>query len=333
MNVIYADNPDHGLYEGLTYLQTDGERQDSRNGAVLVAPGPVTTVYQDPRNRVSFAPVRDANPFFHLMEALWMLAGRNDVAFVEHYAARMREFSDDNLTLNGAYGYRWRNHFGVDQIQTIANDLRKDPNSRRAVLSMWDARQDLALAASGGLDVPCNTQAFFRVRSGKLEMTVCNRSNDIVWGCYGANVVQFSFLQEALAALIGIRAGAYYQVSNNYHAYIEREDTKKLLARRDELLRAAPFAMCVPLAIDAESAVFFEELPRVLSNTHGTRVRSTFLADVVLPMIEAHRAHKAGNTAAAIKQLAKTSIDWHVAGCDWLYRRLQRHVAKIEVSF
>jgi thymidylate synthase len=315
MYVVYANNPDHGLYNGIRLLREDGKRMDSRVGPVLVVPRPVTTVYPLPRDRVSLSPLRDANPFFHLMEAMWMLAGRNDVEFVAQYAARMKEFSDDGATLNGAYGYRWRTHFDMDQLHWIAEDLKRDPNSRRAVLSMWDPHTDIDLAIKGGKDVPCNTQAYFRLQpSNKLDMTVTCRSNDIVWGAYGANVVHFSVLLEAMAALIGCDVGVYYQVSNNYHAYIEREDTKKLFDRASELLELRPEMAHITI----EDTIFDE----IEGAWHGKSISDIFLKMVVQPMLLAHQEHKQGNTPDAISRLAGSRIDWHVAGTRWLERRL-----------
>jgi thymidylate synthase len=313
MYVVYASNPDQGLYNGLRLLHEEGRRMDSRVGPVIAAPRPVTTVYSTPRDRVSLSALRDANPFFHLMEAVWMLAGRNDVEFVAKYAARMSEFSDDGVTLNGAYGYRWRKHFDIDQLRWIAEDLKRDPNSRRAVLSMWDPRVDIDLAAKGGKDVPCNTQVYFRLQtSNLLDMTVTCRSNDVVWGAYGANVVHFSVLLEAMAALIDCGVGIYYQVSNNYHAYIEREDTKKLFARAHELLEPRPEMARVPI----EDSIFTE-----IDDTSGW-ASNFFLKTVVQPMLLAHNEHKQGDTKAALSRLAGSRIDWHVAGARWLERRL-----------
>jgi len=105
----------------------------------------------------------------------------------------------------------------------IEEELRKNPNSRRAVLSMWDASydgaNDLLKGMEGCKDVPCNTHAYFDVRGGRLNMTVCNRSNDAIWGAYGANVVHFSILQEYLANCLDVPMGVYRQFSNNLHAY------------------------------------------------------------------------------------------------------------------
>ncbi|KKK83371.1 hypothetical protein LCGC14_2794040, partial [marine sediment metagenome] len=144
MHVLDVRNVNEALPKMLQHLEERGERTSSRAGEVIVAPTPVTTVYRKPMERVLFSPLRDANPFFHLIEALWMLAGKRDVATLTHYVRRMSDFSDDGITFHGAYGYRWRNHFFHDQIEVVLELLKSKPHSRRAVIQMWDNPIDLS---------------------------------------------------------------------------------------------------------------------------------------------------------------------------------------------
>jgi thymidylate synthase len=169
-----------------------------------------------------------------------MLAGRNDVDSVAYYAKQMREYSDDGKTLNGAYGYRWRkaktNVLGsgvddgivydeIDQLAVIVNHLKAQTESRRAVLQMWNVEDDLLKIGSDldfmrgkeSKDVCCNLSVMFAVRKvntgpgdygdeyrSYLDMTVTNRSNDLIWGLLGANFVHFTILQEYMAARLGV---------------------------------------------------------------------------------------------------------------------------------
>jgi thymidylate synthase len=220
MKLIEAECVHVALPAACQLMSDQGEKRGSRNGSVLVLPEPLTTVYTCPEDRVLLWEERNANPFFHLMEALWMLSGRKDVDFVAKYAKQMREYSDDGITLNGAYGHRWRKHFnGRDQLSVIIEALARDPYDRRQVLSMWDGWGDPRAVEAGTKDVPCNLNALFNAGGGELDMTVFCRSNDLIWGCYGANAVHFSVLQEYLAAGIGIPIGTYTQISNNAHVY------------------------------------------------------------------------------------------------------------------
>lgn len=211
VNVAYAE-----LWPKLAVF---AEREKSRAGDVMVFPGPYLTTYDYPRERVLFDPDRDCNPVFHLMEAIWMLAGRNDVDFLLPFNARYVDYAEPNGVVHGAYGHRWIEAFGQNQITTIVEILRRDRNSRQAVLQMWDC--DLDLGQDDKRDRPCNTHAYFDLRGGVLNMTVCCRSNDMVWGAYGANVVHFSMLQEVIAHALGVHMGKYTQMSNNAHVYVD----------------------------------------------------------------------------------------------------------------
>src|SRR4051812_24359480 len=106
---IRVRNVAHALTIGINAMQWPEVRNVSPRGSpTLEYPEPVITHYARPLERVLFSPDRDANPFFHFFEALWMLAGRDDVEFLAALLPRMQEFSDDGVRLAGAYGYRWK---------------------------------------------------------------------------------------------------------------------------------------------------------------------------------------------------------------------------------
>ena len=112
MYVINAENVNDALDQGLRLMAAEGVAVPSRNGMTLELPAPVTTVYKNPAQRVLVSSARDANPFFHLMESLWILAGRDDVKFLSEFNKRMVDFSDDRTVFNAPYGYRLRKTFG-----------------------------------------------------------------------------------------------------------------------------------------------------------------------------------------------------------------------------
>ncbi|MHC4157178.1 MAG: thymidylate synthase [Planctomycetota bacterium] len=129
-----------------------------------------------------------------------MLAGRNDVEWLAYFNANIANYSDDGEKFHGAYGYRWRKHFEGDQLMDIARALKANHDCRRQVLQIWDACDDLGRCSK---DLPCNLTVHFQIGGTRirpvLNMTVFNRSNDVVWGAYGANAVHFSMLQEYMA--------------------------------------------------------------------------------------------------------------------------------------
>jgi len=101
MKVIEARNVHQALPKALRLLQLHGQPRPSRNGDVLVAPWPVTTVYEQPTERLTFWPQRDVNTAFLLAEALWMLQGRNDLGLPQRYIKDFGRYSDDGQTLLG----------------------------------------------------------------------------------------------------------------------------------------------------------------------------------------------------------------------------------------
>lgn len=324
MLVIRARNVNDAFHEAMWKIQMHSTEEDSRNGKVTVCLTPVTTVYARPWERMLFSAARDANPFFHVMEAMWMLAGQNDVRTVEYFAKNMSTFSDDSYTLNGAYGRRWRYHFDHDQILWAIQELRANPTSRRVVIGMWDPLTDPEQVIQGSLDVPCNTHIYFRIRDGFLDMTVCCRSNDVVWGCYGANAVHMSFLQEFVAQALGIEMGTYYQVSNNWHIYEQHYPLLKPLIDEDD-----PYVLYnlrhTPLLFGANPQVFLDELPDLLLGVRSAKYEgfsSPYINEVLVPLVYTWRAYKAKDRVGAT-DMATTIGDGAVslACLAWLNRR------------
>jgi thymidylate synthase len=220
MKVIVAANVCQALARGMTHLSQQGSYEESRAGKVLVSSEPVITETIYPDQRVLFSPVRDANPFFHLYEAIWMLAGHRDADSLIHFARDFQIYAEDDGMVHDAYGHRWRYSFGFDQLNHVVQMLRKDPTTRQAVIQMWDCGNAEDLKGNWKTR-PCNTHIYLRIYNGRLDLTVCCRSNDALWGCHGSNAVHFSVLQEYLAARIGVKIGAMFQLSNNYHAYMD----------------------------------------------------------------------------------------------------------------
>jgi hypothetical protein len=216
-------------------------RISPRGMETLEYKGTFVTEYERPLERVLFNPARDANPFFHFMEALWILAGRQDVEFLKQFSSNISNFSDDGKRFHAAYGQRMRNHFWspglrTDQLIGVIELLRKEPDTRRAVMCFWDPRTDLGVYTDIGFehvtskDIPCNDLLMFKLRDDELNLTVCCRSNDAVWGAYGANAVQFATILEFVAAAVGVKVGTYRQISDSFHIYTDNEAWKRVVS-------------------------------------------------------------------------------------------------------
>lgn len=328
MLVINARNVNDAWSQAQALIQEIGEESESRNGPVLVAPTPITTVYAKPVERVLWAAKRDANPFFHLLESLWMLAGRADVEWLAKILPRMADFSDNGKTFHGAYGYRWRNAFGADQLNPIIDALKKNPKCRRQVLQIWSARYDLGKDTK---DTPCNLTVNFQVRDRyngpELDMVVFNRSNDIVMGCYGANAVHFSFLHEYMAQRIGVGVGAYTQISCNWHAYVNTlgKMSDGSLGPVDDPYTTDPLYVApVPLVTPNAGSIFDHELKYFMRGIALEKMawRNQFFPSVAVPFYKAYiawRGKEKGVAADTIK--AMPQCDWKLAATAWMARR------------
>lgn len=302
--------------------------------------GPYITTYLRPRERVLFHPERDANPFFHFFESLWILAGRSDVDFLARYNPRMREYSDNGVTFHAPYGWRLRHHFARvgDQLVKAIEMLRHDQDSRQVVMSIWDPETDLGATTK---DMPCNDLIMLKIRDGALNMTVCCRSNDAIWGAYGANAVQFSMIQEFIARAVGVDVGIYTQVSDSMHVYTDNEAVLKTMRAGPQL--TDPYAnggmRPYPILNGTPYLTWLRQLDEFLSSEFGRDFHSfdQFFYDVALPMRDAWGMYKDGpqapakwdkntriNVACDILEERCIAVDWMTAGVEWLNRRREK---------
>jgi thymidylate synthase len=114
-------------------------------------------------------------------EVAWFLQGRKDVSFIRKYAPIWDKFvEDDGQTVAGAYGYRWRNHFGRDQIMDAMKALSQDRSDRRIFISAWDPAEDGLGRPSK--NVPCPVGFTLSITGDRLNSTLLIRSSDVFVG-------------------------------------------------------------------------------------------------------------------------------------------------------
>jgi len=173
-----------------------------------------------PQERWAISREPAMNPAFALAEVVWIVMGRKDSAFLNFWNPALRKFAGKGPAYYGAYGERLRFRFGVDQIRAAFEALAAKPDSRQFVLQIWDPAGDLPL--KGGhpreADIPCNLSSLLKVRRGRLEWVQIMRSNDLILGL-PHNFVQFTMLQELMAAWLGVKIGSYIHFSDSLHIY------------------------------------------------------------------------------------------------------------------
>lgn len=311
--------------------------------------GTFITEYTHPRERVLFHQERDANPFFHFFESLWILAGREDVAYLEQFNSHIKTFSDDGKTFHAAYGYRMRKYCAdtteCDQLVGVIELLRKDPDTRRAVMCFWDPVLDLGMITTRGefigavsKDIPCNDLLMFKLREGELDLTVSCRSNDAVWGAYGANAVQFSVIQEIVARAVGAEVGTYKQISDSFHIYSDNGAWNRVKASASFSNQDAYSAVHIhPYCMmkDTDYRWWLQQCERFVSfDGMLYDAPDPFFAEVAAPMLSAHKAYRGQATSSQVSRNDRIDIalqdiqecradDWRIACVEWLRRRRQ----------
>jgi len=340
MKVYTCNNVNEVFPLAIKEIQQEGISVSPRGVETLeFFPTPVTTVYKNPKQCILFDPVRDENPFFLVMEAIWILGGREDVAFLDPFLPGLKQFSDDGTYYHGAYGTRI---YRYNQLNYVINLLRKDPHTRRAVISIYQPFLD----TTDSKDIPCNDMLFLKLRNGQLNMTVANRSNDLVLGCYSVNKTQFSFVLQYIAAAIGAKVGELRQCSDSLHVYT---DTDKWRAVKDIPLcnnndpysnydAAALLGLPEPIkTTEVVTPSEFENFNRDLRDffnlydqmgleaASDCSYRSPFFYGVVVPMIKAHKRYRNGDLEQALNFCMQIRYnDWMHATSLWIKRRIAK---------
>jgi len=302
-------------------IKTIGKPRNSRNGPVIEFSEPVATTYARPTERVLFNEARNCNPFFHCMEGLWIIGGYRDVEFLDYFNSQMKQYSDDGDTFWGAYGYRLRNNAGFDQLELAISLLKKNPEDRRIVTTMWDPILDLGGSKK---DHPCNTHIYWKVRDGELYMTVCCRSNDLLYGKLGANVVHFSMLQEYVAARTGYKVGPYTQMSDSLHVYTSLDvwdrvkDTSYVPLDYYESDYAELAVKPYPMMQDCDHGDWQKDLEAFMLDPQDERIyRTPFFQDVAQPIAMIWWQHKRARNGLIYADSIRAT-DWRAACRAWL---------------
>lgn len=193
----------------------------------------------DPSRRTPFLAARQANIVFNYAEALWYLAGRNDVAMIGYYAPRLAKLSSDGTTLTGtAYGPRLFGSDGDDglsQFDRCIRTLREDPDSKRAAMVIMRPHEPIG---TGNPDVACTLGLQFMLRGGCLHATGYMRGNDAVIGLL-CDTFSFTMIQELAASRLGVELGHYTHHVGSMHINVrDRDKVAAILAEADT--RPAP---------------------------------------------------------------------------------------------
>ena len=174
----------------------------------------------NPIERVCYEKARKANLVFQYAEFLWYLSGSDQLDFISYYAKGIKKFSKDGVRLTGtAYGTKLRGSYfqnHMDQIETVIELLKAEPDTKRAVISIFQPQE--LLDFDSNIDVSCTLSIQYMIRDKKLISIVNMRANDMFLGII-SDVFSFTMLQEYIANRLGIEVGEYYHVVGSSHIY------------------------------------------------------------------------------------------------------------------
>ncbi|MCX6716707.1 MAG: thymidylate synthase [Candidatus Taylorbacteria bacterium] len=151
-------------------------------------------------------------------EQIWFILGsRKPEDFLRKYTKIWDDFTNPGDVVTVAYGYRWRKHFGRDQLKMLIELLQKDSTSRHGVIITWDPSAD-GLGGAVKKNVPCPFAFTVNIIGGRLNLHNIIRSNDVMLGT-PSDVAGFALLACILAQKLGVRPGIYSHSISNAHIY------------------------------------------------------------------------------------------------------------------
>lgn len=246
-----------GYVELVRHVRANGHYSKPRDLSTIECEN-VTFTVEDTVDTLPTLVGRRPNLRIAAIEALQLIGGVSKpdlVASLSHFYAGLRESDGDYW---GAYGKRV-----AGQYVHVWRKLQTDSDSRQAIITLWDPTLDNEEQRK---DYPCTIAMGFRIRKGKLNMSVLMRSNDVWLGtCY--DVFQFTQLQHTFARVLGIEVGTYAHTAWSLHIY-ERD-----LERADELHERDHNEQFVPTGVN----VF--PIARDLLSRDGGPVTDDFLKE------------------------------------------------------
>lgn len=228
--LLQSDNIDEVWVDLLTALRMEGDELDSRAGGcreLLEVSVQLTNVQSTWLSNER----RNLSQRYGAAELLWYLSGSDDVNLLTPYAPSYSRFATPGTnSAHGAYGKRWTDDLSFkyaqvdqrcrrhNQLVAVIDLLKRDPNTRQALIGMWNAG-DLIYALKGECpDIPCTVGMQFHLRDGVLHASTRMRSND-AWLGFPYDVFCFTYIQKLVAAELGVPTGWYNHSVGSMHLY------------------------------------------------------------------------------------------------------------------
>jgi thymidylate synthase len=183
-----------------------------------------------------------------IYELLWFLRGDTNIKYLnEHGVSIWNEWADENGDLGPVYGKQWRSWptpdgGSIDQIKVAVETIRRDPDSRRIIVTAWNPADLPKMALS-----PCHCLFQFYVADGRLSCQLYQRSADVFLGV-PFNIASYALLTVAVAQVTGLKPGTFVHSLGDAHLYMNHLEQARLQLQRS--LRPLPTLRLDPAAKD-----------------------------------------------------------------------------------
>lgn len=167
-----------------------------------------------------------------IYELLWFLRGDTNIAYLkENGVSIWNEWADDNGELGPVYGKQWRSWEGkdgkiVDQVSDLINQIKKNPDSRRLIISAWNVADLPEMAL-----MPCHTMFQFYVAEGRLSCQLYQRSADVFLGV-PFNIASYALLTMMIAQVCDLEPGEFIHTFGDVHIYNNHMEQVRLQLSR-----------------------------------------------------------------------------------------------------
>ncbi|AKF03928.1 thymidylate synthase [Sandaracinus amylolyticus] len=168
-------------------------------------------------------------------ELLWFLRGESNVAYLrENGVTIWDEWADDRGELGPVYGVQWRKWPGpdgapIDQVRNVIDELRRNPDSRRLVVSAWNVAELPRMALQ-----PCHALFQLYVADGRLSCQLYQRSADVFLGV-PFNIASYALLTHMIAQVAGLEVGDFVHALGDVHLYLNHLEQADLQLSREPL--------------------------------------------------------------------------------------------------
>ncbi|MBV6658898.1 MAG: thymidylate synthase [Devosiaceae bacterium] len=181
-------------------------------------------------------------------ELLWFLSGDTNIGYLkDNKVSIWDEWADENGDLGPVYGKQWRswalpNGESIDQMERLLDGLRRNPDSRRHIVSAWNPADVDAMALP-----PCHCLFQFYVADGRLSCQLYQRSADIFLGV-PFNIASYALLTHMIAQTVGLKPGDFVHTFGDAHLYLNHIEQAELQLSRAP--RALPTLRLDPTVTD-----------------------------------------------------------------------------------